>query len=155
MSAFVVSKEHINAMVTAGLRKSYGSSLSFYHEDKRHELTDQTADTIGQMLLDENVKSVMYRYDDSEVTDLPGKISAEWVIPFKYRYTYGCPTGVETIKNVQCYKYQSCEHPEWEPSMAKAFCEALIHKQFDRLPGYEDAPWGWDKPITENLQRLV
>jgi len=146
MSAFVVGKEHINAMVTAGLRVNY-RPLSWYHNTRSHQLTDETADAVGQMLLDENVRSVGYRYEGDSITDLPGKINAEWLIPFKYQPTIDCPTGIETIKITRCYEYQSCEHQEWEQSEAKAFCKALIASQYGRLPGYEEAPWEWERPI--------
>jgi len=148
MSAFVVNKEHINAMITAGLNVRY-KPLRWWHNGKPHTLTHDNASTIGEMLLQENVKSVSYRYEDSEITNLPGKVNAEWIIPFIYRYTYAVPTAVEVIKIIQCYEYQSCEHDEWELSSAKSFCDALTKAQFDRLPGYDDAPWGWDKPITK------
>ena len=143
MSAFVVDKRHINAMIEAGLINQYGEGLNYHHNGEWYKLTLENASETGQMLLDENIASVSYRYDDSHLTDLPGRVDAEYVIPFSYKRIFA-PTGVETIKNIQCYEYQACEHPEWKISKAKAFCAALMHAQYDRLPGYEAAPWGWE-----------
>jgi hypothetical protein len=155
MSAFVVGKEHINKILTAALISRYGE-MSYYYNDSRHKVNDETIDTIGQMLLDENVKSVMYRYSDSQLTDLPGKTNAEYLIPFKYEVELSSLSGIQIIKLIQCLEYQSCEHPEWKTSEAYAFLEALIRRQFERIQGYDDAQWEWVKPIERNnYTRLV
>ena len=152
MSAFVVPKSHINAMLLSVMDKRF----TWYH-DGHKELNELTANRVGQMLLDENVKSVCCRYNDSEITDLPGRINAEWLIPFEFHYVHRVPKPLEAISIVRCYAYQSCEHPEWEASEAKAFCDALIACKIAELPGYDDAPWEWDDPEYESpaLQRLV
>ena len=44
-------------------------------------------------------------------------------------------------KIVDCYDYQSCEHPSWEASAAKALADrlsALLPEDDD----YRKAPWG-------------
>lgn len=147
MSAFVVGKEHINAVITGGLSVQH-KPMHYYHNGQAHQLDDLTADRVGQMLLDENVKSVMYRYEDSPITDLPGKVNAEWLIPFEYHPMAGdSMTALWVISITRCLMYQSCEHPEWEESEAKRFCETLIYMKISQLPGYEDAPWEWTKPI--------
>lgn len=153
MSAFVVNKTHINAMLHAGLAVSY-RPLTWYYGGTHHELNDLTINAVGQMLLDECVKSVCYRYDDSEMTNLPGRIDAEWLLPFEYHFTYKRPTPVEALKLIDCYAYQSCEHPEWKESEAKSFCDALRSNTIGGLPGYEDAPWGWDDPEYYKLETI-
>ena len=152
MSAFVVGKEHINKICTAALLARYGK-MTYYYNEERHPVDDETIDSIGQMLLDENVKSVMYRYKDSQLTDLPGKTDAEYIIPFKYIVELSSLSGIQIIKLIQCLEYQSCEHPEWKTSEAYAFLEALIRRQFDRIPGYDDAKWEWTEPI-ENYKNI-
>ncbi|KKN76504.1 hypothetical protein LCGC14_0370130 [marine sediment metagenome] len=141
MSAYIVNKGHINAMLNSRIQSRYGAR--WYHGEW-HELTPINADAVGQMLLDENIKSVMSRYEDRTITDLPG--SAEYLIPFKHRFTE-VPSAIEAIKLTHCYEYQSCEHEEWEASEAKAFCSALIEDKIGELPGYDDAPWNW--PVIE------
>lgn len=158
MSAFVVNKSHINAMLLSALNLKYGGrGLTWYHNGEHKELNELNANQVGQMLLDECVKSVCSRYDDSEMTDLPGSINAEWLIPFEFHYVQRIPKPLEALSITGCYKYQSCEHPEWEASEAHTFCQSLISHKIGELPGYDDAPWEWDDPEYEKpaLMRLL
>jgi hypothetical protein len=159
MSAFVVSKAHIDAMIRRGLALAHYGPLFWYAKDFRdiqglgydevkkltRTLTDETADAVGQMLIDECVKSVSYRYQDDKLTNLPGPTNAYWLIPYQYQMSWGArmPNPVEALKLISCYEYQSCEHPEWHDSEAKRFCESLRHHMIAMLPGYDDAPWEW------------
>ena len=152
MSAYVVDKAHINAMINAGL--STHNPLTWYHSGEWHKLEHGNADVVGQMLLDENIRSVCARYEDSEVTNLPGRTNAEYLIPFKFRLGYALPLAV-AIKQIHCYEYQSCETEDWEQTEAHALCRALEGKLIRQLPGYDDAPWGWTEWPKENLLRLV
>ena len=157
MSAFVVNKAHINAIIRAGL--SIRDGVSWYTNHEHHKLNELTADATGQMLIDACVHSVMARYADSKITDLPGPNNAYWLIPYVYEYDLEAktPTGVEAIKLARCYEYQSCEADDWKGSEAKEFIEAFIVYMYDRLPGYDDAPWGWeDKPqVKHTVKRMV
>ena len=158
MSAFIVSKAHIDAMVQAGL--SYGmphrhnGPLCWHIEQpegedyergepwgptavenikrRRRELTRETANQVGAMLWAENRLSVDHRYDENEIE--PG--------PYVFRHSASVVTSpVAILKAINCYEYQSCEHPEWETSEAHAFCEALTGAMVQSLPGYEAAEW--------------
>lgn len=160
MSAFIVGKAHIDALVTAALERWSGDigPLSWYSRELtdeersyayapgepwgpgapelagslRKEATPEEADRIGQMLMRENRLSVNHRYAENEVEDL---------------YTYGRPAiagsvdPVVILKAIACFEYQSCEHPGWEASEAYAFCQALRLRMIRHLPGYEEAPW--------------
>jgi hypothetical protein len=102
------------------------------------------AQELGELLIMENVASVQYRYDDHDIDDLPGaKTSA-----VDYRFTrqwYGKTTPVQLIKAAHCYTYQSCEHPGWETSPAKAFIDDLIDSAIHAIPGYDSAAWDIDE----------
>lgn len=158
MSAFVVNKSHINAIIQAGLNVQY-KPFTWYHEEngelKQYKLTSDTADEVGQMLLDECVHSVRYRYEDSDLSDLPGPINAEYLMPFEWKPFVRMPTPIEAIKLIHCLNYQSCEHPEWDTSNAHDFCQGLCHTLESQVPGYDDAPWEWDDPQYYNSQRLT
>jgi hypothetical protein len=129
MSAYVVDKTHIDALLTAGLTNP---PAAYYHGDQRHEITHQTAGTIGAMLWAENVRSVNYRYQEDE-----------WEQVYELTELDGTIKPLIVLKAISCYEHQSCEHPEWEQSEAHAFCRALQDRMIGQLPGYDDAP-GWE-----------
>lgn len=66
MSAFIVSKAHIDAMVSAGLTYSSYGPLKWANDQGIHDgsrkLDHTTADQVGRMLWAENVASVDHRY---------------------------------------------------------------------------------------------
>ena len=159
MSAFVVDKAHINAMVDAGLRAQY-KPMHWYTRDEAgqitmHSLVDSNASEVGQMLLDECIRSVGARYEGSEITDLPGRTDAEYIIPFEFKLFLDPPTPVQVLKLISCYEYQSCETDDWETTEAYHYCHALRANTIDRLAGYDAAPWEWETWPADNLVRLV
>ena len=124
-------------------------------QETYRRLDHSDRDAVGQMLWDECVASVGYRYQDS-ITNLPGQIDAPWLLPYKYDYLAGgnrygeAPSPVAVLKLIDCYCYQSCEHPGWHTSEARLFCQALKNVTIGTLPGYDDAPWGWPpEPVTQ------
>jgi hypothetical protein len=161
VSAYVVSKAHVDALVTAGLampgrhaplawvwpeitpeevRYAEQRCALGVYQQRRHVLTMRTAGRVGAMLWAENQRSVNHHYDEDD-----------WERPFEFRRLPGnlldARIPVVVLKAVDCYEYQSCEHPAWERSEAKAFCDALRAVAIARLPGYDDAPaWEIDDP---------
>lgn len=115
--------------------------------DGRDELRLENAEAVGQMPTDECVRSVSHRYAGSE--SLPGRYPdgldgfGDWFEPFTYAAMQPgrCPTPVEALKLLDCLEYQSCEHPGWRDSDARAFCEALRRQMIACLAGYDEAPW--------------
>lgn len=164
MSAFVVSRHHIDALLTAGLyhvprypgdsggrvswfaaqATEYEPTLEWYEAHHR-ELTQETAHAVGRMLWWENVRSVGYRYPDGELPGPVGLTTGE-VEAYVFNNLSGYPDPVDVLSLIACYEYQSCEHPDWHTSEAAAFCDGLRRYTIRRLPGYDDAPWGADSP---------
>lgn len=191
MSAFVQSKEHVDAIIRTGLEgpsgravhpdnawhtvrwyvtepRAYVAGMTDYAESSRRldeirrELTHETADRVGAMLIAENVRSVQHRYPDAGMDSIPGPVDngyATDALLGQYRYrahaAAGSPgawgsmvgprrlTAVEALKAIDGYEYQACEHDGWEASEAKAFCEALRRALIGALPGYDAADtWG-------------
>lgn len=64
MSAFIVSHKHINALVSAML----DAQVSYWDGHTRIYVTRHNAEEVGRILLDENVRSVNYRYEGLIVT---------------------------------------------------------------------------------------
>jgi hypothetical protein len=153
MSAWVVSKVHIDLMVSLGLHGIRGTEVnpdnawSFYwfHGKSSKRVEDVGADAVGEMLLSENLASVGYRYSEDPLTgDLPGPINAYWGVPYTFTDPKYQLTLAEAAHLIACYEYQSCEREEWEASEAHDYCRALKEMLLDRLPG-DGGPWGWDQ----------
>lgn len=157
MSAFIVDKSHINAIIQAGLHYPHRDHARWFYDGKWHELNELTANQTGQMLLDENVKAVSIRYPDDEVTNLPGVTDAEWIIPFTHHFTK-VPTPIQAIKLIECLEYQSCEDTEWKNTEAFSFCQYFKEQLIGCLPGYDEAKWDYHDPEYyeyNNIQRIV
>lgn len=157
----MVPTAHIDALIEAGLYAAEHSHCRFSwyvrsldNEEKRdayqagepwgpgageigdllrRELNHATADRVGQMLLRENRLSVDHRYNESEL---------EPIYHFEHWTSVTRVDPVVILKALSCYEYQSCEHPGWETSEAKTFCDRLQSEMIRLLPGYEDAA-GW------------
>lgn len=142
MSAYIVSKAHIDALVTVAIdMRGQGSpDFDFYDGTTRVKVTTMNASEIGAMLVGTCVESVSYRYPDDDVQagELPGPADAYYLHPYEYLRTREfIPAEVRDL--VRGYEYQSCEHPGWAPSPAWYFCQALRDRLLDRLPGVSKA----------------
>ena len=147
MSAYVVSKAHIDAIVTFAVggtrrvgtvkRMAEGAGHSKYVSS-----SDYTPSQIGTALWAENHASVNYRY--TETTPVPAYVFR----PKCHGSTCTKPTRqltpLDIIKLCQSLKYQSCEHPAWDASFAKDFLNRVISAAIAALPGYDNALWGID-----------
>lgn len=146
MSAYVVSLPHINALVEAAQRpgKDHFGPVSWYwgNPSRSRKAEWNEGDSIGKMLLAENIKSVAYRYREPETSnELPGPIPLPTVEGYTFEHPRISLGQVAILKALDGYEYQSCEHPGWEKSEARAFCEALRSRMIHELPGYDDAEW--------------
>ncbi len=128
MSAWIVSRKHIDYIVTAIIAA---------------ELTSKTPDDLGRMLWRECLISVACRYPDDEDGDRPGPADFRDSDVITYTWTETpILAGGALAKTLGCYHYQSCEHPGWENSEANG----LVTKLTDSLGDvkYDDSvPWGW------------
>ncbi len=59
----------------------------------------------------------------------------------------------QVLKALDCYGYQSSEHPGWNDSEAHRFCDVLRRRYGATLPGYDDALWEVDR--AELLKRSM
>lgn len=153
MSAYVVGKEHIDAMVRLGIEgpSGYhggpgGAWGGYYYVDDatapmgaRSVHVSFERDRVGQMLASENIESVWHRYpDDKTIDSLPGPIDKASLM--EYRYEPGRRlSAVEGLVALSGYEYQACEHPGWRASEAHAFVEWLRGALIHCLPGYDEA----------------
>jgi hypothetical protein len=134
MSAWIVSKTHIDALVQAGI--------------EREMVRPNEADEFGRMLWGECLASVAYRYPGDGDGERPGPSDFRDgdVDAYIYEPLEGGPgisLRAEAVVNkaASCYDYQSCEHPGYDGSKAQQF-GALLYQATENAKG--DAPWGID-----------
>ena len=128
MSAFIVGNKHISAMMQAASPRYPGDTVSYYWNDEPHYFGGHSQE-IGQKLVDENYRSVNYRYNEDTQPETFKNIPQRRFSP------------VELIKACDCYNYQSCETPDWKETEAYAIMQMLRERAIDNLPGYSEAAW--------------
>jgi hypothetical protein len=167
VSAYILDKEDVDKLVYAALRAypagQPGSSLrlSWWRVDEEgkyegwrelnqhaEQMIDDdykayyTPSQLGQILVNENVASVSYRYstpgrtgyygaeaaaamEDNEDDILPGPCDRYYMAPYVYTEPRWQPTPGQVFSLIDCLDYQSCEHDGWRSSEAFAFLTAL------------------------------
>lgn len=129
MSAFVVTKFHIDAIMTAALNYETPGI-------DRHTATD-----VGRVLWIENVRSVASRYPGGiEATEIGTRRAEVYV-----HKAVAVPGIVETAKLIDSLEYQSSEHDGWARSEALAWLGVIRAALLRSLPGYEGAAWAVDR----------
>jgi len=139
MSAYMVSRKHIDLLVAVAVAGPTGCRDWYPPSHK-------SKDDIGEMLVKENLSSIHHRYPDTITNpdDTPGPCEQYWLHRYTFRRAIRLTT-IEALKAIDSYEYQACEHPEWETSEARKFCDALRRALVHVLPGWEQAPWGFDE----------
>ena len=125
MSAFVVSDKHLSYIASAGVL--YCCAGYILHDG------DVSGEVIAKALLRENNRSVNYRYKSHEARSENEQPAFRFVNNID---------PVVLLKQIACYEYQACEHPEWRNGDVYKFCKALKGEAIQRLSGYSEAPWG-------------
>lgn len=145
MSAYLVDREHIDALV----RFACDDNRVWTEEAEGgwRYLSREDADWLGRVLWIENLVSVAYRYPNDRGSDRPGPcgLSDDEIAAYTFpAHLWVRPTApaVAILKSADCLDYQSCEHPGWESSKAKALLDAIRRAAWQHVPGYEEAPWG-------------
>ena len=143
MSAFVVSHDHIDALLTfVRYEQDLQERLGHYANlGRAADLTD-----IGRVLLKECIRSVKSRYPDCTDDDLPGKTgeTAETYYFKTFDPFVRMPLANKVawvIKACHCYDYQSCETDDYEQSLAHKMIRSIEARAISSMPYYEAAPW--------------
>ena len=148
MSAYVVDKAHIDALVRLGIEGPAGYHGAwggyYYVEDPAAPIgaravhVKEDRNRVGQMLASECIESVWYRYpNDESIDSLPGPMDKSGLMAYEYERGRHL-TAIEGLVALSGYEYQSCEHPAWRESEAHRFVEWLRESLIRRLPGYAD-----------------
>ena len=125
MSAFITSPNHIDAILTFAKENNIKFTPHF-----------DSLDAVGQYLVNENYRSVNYRYGEHKK-------------PPKYIFRpYPRPlTSIEIIKTLHCLDYQCCELKKNSPRynlIYKQILDYATYKIVHNLPEYQNAAWSID-----------
>lgn len=155
MSAYIVSTDTINLLVSACTR--YGVDLyiprtcvnvpeGMTRDNSHNARTYYT--TFGQILLDENYRSVnaRYRQNDPAPRYTHQSVDLDWA-------SAGQPIAHIILGSLRCYDYQACEANDYEQSLAKQIVERLQSAVIRSLT--EDAPWGWTRDWTNKRRAEI
>lgn len=126
MSAWIVSKHHVDVIVDGAIRLGI--------------IEQAESVKVGRMLTNANKRSIQARY---------GEDAADAANVQTYWYTTPRETvsDVVLLVQVKCYNYQTCEIWEYEKTTAYRFVQKMeralamlgVTRESD---GYSDAPWG-------------
>ena len=131
MSAFITSDTHI-----ATLAYNYLIMVKEESPDDLYQDLNRIR-PLARLLLTENTKSVNYRYNKQHGYKLPKTFKIKKV------------TIVELYKLIQCWKYQTCEHPNHEKSKAwkmiveleLTILDTVMTGMYPFAKEYENAAW--------------
>lgn len=123
MSAYVVSNELIAAIV----QRLVESGAPQYFFDGKWQT--HTAEKLGQILTNENYRSVNYRYGEKK---RPRR--------FKRVPTREMTPG-QILGACNCLDYQSCETENWGQTEAYAILQSVKEVMIRQVPGYEWPSW--------------
>lgn len=138
MSAWVVSKHHINLLVSAAIERAIEIRLS--HGCEPVPASGDAAEAIGLMLFTENVRSVVYRYRISGTPEEAGYLQE--LAEYRFRFYPGIRRSA-IAQAVSCYDYQSCECDDYRDTPAAFFAQQLKHAVGKPI-GCDAEPWGFD-----------
>jgi hypothetical protein len=155
MSAYIVDRGTIAYLVEAGRHFDTASSPLIWSKATKAIAGSCGAQAVlvpgmmdpaevGQMLWDENIRSIEYRYPDTVASkDYPGgpcgdslRYSEHRVPPFRIF------TVPQVIMTAKCFAYQACETNDWERSEAHSYIEALKSLAVESLAHAEGTQWG-------------
>lgn len=131
MSAFVVSKQHVAAIVQAYERTPY---CEINERDRFASTPLHWTEALATMLFAENVRSVRHRYRDR---------TPQALVEFTISDIAGAPTlePAAVLKLVDSLEYQSCECDDYRTTEAYKALDRIRGSIISILPGYQTAEW--------------
>lgn len=143
MSCKLIPEAHITKLMAYAMSLvGTEHEVHVWYNGAWHRVDYEIVDDIGQVLIDENYRSVNANYE------------THYEPPqYKYPYTFQPKrvlTPVEAIKACDAYTYQWCDK-EYEQTYAHAIAKAIYLMASFRLPGYEEATWIYGEDDADEL----
>lgn len=140
MSAYIVSHSLIDALLSFAIR----DRVSYFTNGQPVSITLDNATEVGRILLTENERSVLFRYEDltANSTNKPGTIGED-AQTYEFSARKGNIPALVLLKACNCFDYQACETNDYDGTLAATIINAIRKSATSDLPGYSDAK-GWD-----------
>jgi len=146
MSAFIVSPDHINVIVSYFVEASIEDRLWYELNGEYGYMSKEDAPKIAQALYNENLRSVNARYTEQTEHDY----LFEFIPTAKTQYAVG-----EIAQALNCLEYQSCETDDYHSTDAYKLLNSMRKHLLRKISEAE----GWDlweitearKPLTVKL----
>jgi hypothetical protein len=151
MSAYVVEKNHIGYLVDA----AYFLGVHYHYQGEWRRVINLERYALGQILWDENVKSVQYRYDETDRNNLPCACAdaPDFIFDLPANTWPEEDYYLQVIQSCRCYDYQACEHSCYRESEAKAIIDAIQTDAVSKLLNQnDDLIWGCPDPCNNSQQ---
>lgn len=161
MSVFVCHPDHFKALAVFAASRVGGYGTAPLAVDPRYVEGVSTevnglsgaalATAYANILYAENIRSCFARYPSETLSELPGsgdkpdhiEVTVHDTIVASYRLP-----AVAILKMCDCLEYQSCETEDYRQTVAWDLLSKIRKAAWQRLPGYEDAPWDYITPET-------
>ncbi len=156
MSAYVVDRDLISFLASLTVSQAFKRDRNFsyfYNGELKGNGTLECAVAIGQLLWDENIKSVLFLYPEKTRDTMPGPPGDDFVLTIHDIFFVQGVSHVEIFKACHCLEYQSCETVEWVMSEAYAIISAIKEHTARIMPGYNEAEWGAPASYKDSFYR--
>lgn len=141
MSAYIVSTDTIDLILSVAQMVGRTSSNLYLGEDRQTVLNLQThARQIGQILVDENFRSVNSRYRLEDAAPV-----------YRFRHVdtdragAGMDPAILVLGSIRCLRYQSCEADGYRETNAAQILDAIESMAIRHLCNVHESPWGWTR----------
>lgn len=150
----IVDKRHIDFIVSVIMNppgEASKSDVKIMHSiismllDRDGEHGDSLPNAIGRTLIAENMRSVLYRHEDTSV--IPNHEYHYEFTPILFQ-----PTYAEIFEAISRYEHHSSACPDWENSTAALILETLHWFLIYNIPGSQAAMIGW---MEEEISRRI
>jgi len=146
MSAFICSDEHFVELAASMAGETSHFPYAFPGQFAEGDTDAQRCTRIANILKNENVRSVQYRYNHREADDLPGAASDQLVVTQQDINMREVTDPVHILGMCRCLDYQSCENEDWDGTLAFKVLHQIRCEAITKLPGMENAPWDYSRP---------
>lgn len=139
---------------TIGLLAHFAVESKATSYSECYGLNLETVDKVVEALVRANLLSLAVRYPDSDpAMDFMDLSTDDFICECKdeAKRSWNVPV-IEILKSCDCFSYQSCEYDDWYKSKAFKIINVIRKKCVSRLPGYDNAQWGY---TTDNPPPVV